>query len=295
MIVGPELEPPRPADGEAFSDAVTLTFGDARIGVFGLVRAGIAGGATGSGLAVLFAGGETVAARAEGGQALRGEGWEGVAAAGVTTRVDEPLSRWSVSFDGAPEGALELEAHALGEPAALGPEGAAAQAGGMEGYEQLCRVRGSATVSGERVSIDCLGQRGHAWGTPDWDRMALARNVGAWLGDDLAIVLSTVRPATARAHDAEAVTAVVLEGDPPVPAPILEPRLTTTYDRELRQRRAGLELWPDGEQPLVRRAAGEVVCGTSLDLGRLRLDLAFLRWRMEGREGAGRYDVLRRV
>ena len=42
-------------------------------------------------------------------------------------------------------------------------------------------------------------------------------------------------------------------------------------------------------------AAGEVVCGTSLDLGRLRLDCAFLRWRMEGREGVGRYDILRRV
>jgi hypothetical protein len=38
-----------------------------------------------------------------------------------------------------------------------------------------------------------------------------------------------------------------------------------------------------------------VVCGTSLDLGRLRLDCAFLRWHMEGREGIGRYDILRRV
>jgi hypothetical protein len=61
-----------------------------------------------------------------------------------------------------------------------------------------------------------------------------------------------------------------------------------------RQRRAGLELWVD-EESHARRAAGEVVCGTSLDLGRLRLDCAFLRWHMEGREGVGRYDILRRV
>jgi hypothetical protein len=38
-----------------------------------------------------------------------------------------------------------------------------------------------------------------------------------------------------------------------------------------------------------------VACGTSLDLGRLHLDCAFFSWRMEGRAGVGRYDVLRRT
>ena len=38
-----------------------------------------------------------------------------------------------------------------------------------------------------------------------------------------------------------------------------------------------------------------MLCGTTLDLGRLRLDAAFFRWRMEGRMGVGRYDVLRRA
>jgi len=45
----------------------------------------------------------------------------------------------------------------------------------------------------------------------------------------------------------------------------------------------------------ARRAAGEVVCGTTVDLGDLRLDSAFFQWRMEGRTGTGRYDVMRRV
>jgi hypothetical protein len=49
------------------------------------------------------------------------------------------------------------------------------------------------------------------------------------------------------------------------------------------------------EDGLPRRAAGEVLCGTSLDLGRLRLDCAFFRWRMDGRSGFGRYDILRRA
>ena len=60
-------------------------------------------------------------------------------------------------------------------------------------------------------------------------------------------------------------------------------------------RRAGLELWPADEESWARRAAGEVLCGSSLDLGALRLDCAFFRWHLEGRTGVGRYDILRRA
>jgi hypothetical protein len=38
-----------------------------------------------------------------------------------------------------------------------------------------------------------------------------------------------------------------------------------------------------------------VLCGSTLDLGELRLDCAFLHWRMGGRSGIGRYDLLRRA
>jgi hypothetical protein len=76
---------------------------------------------------------------------------------------------------------------------------------------------------------------------------------------------------------------------------VAEPRLSTTYDSGGRQRRAGLELWMSEDDELPRRMAGEVACGTSLELGRLRLECAFFRWTMEGRAGAGRYDILRRA
>jgi hypothetical protein len=142
------------------------------------------------------------------------------------------------------------------------------------------------------VIIDCLGQRGHSWGAPDWDQMALARTLGVWMGQDLGVSLLAIRPAGSDRHDQESIAAYVYDGGEPVR--VEDPRLSTGYDGEQRQRRAGLELWIDEESP-ARRAAGEVVCGTSLDLGRLRLDCAFLRWHMEGREGVGRYDILRRV
>ena len=291
-FITPDLEAPQPASGEAFSDAVTFAFGDPGAGVYGLARAGLADG-TASGLAILFRDGETVAVRAEGGVAPAGEGWAGVDAAGVSTAVVEPLARWTVAFDGGPDGGFSLEAEALGEPAVLEP------VGGMEGYEHLVRVRGTVRVGGEELQVACLGQRGHSWGKPDWEHMSMARTVSAWLGDDLAVMLSAVRPAKGRSneHDAEAVVAAVLEGVPVVPSAMAEPRLSTAYDGERHQRRAGFELWPpEGEgDGYARRGAGEVVCGTSLDLGRLRLDCAFFRWRMEGREGVGRYDVLRRT
>jgi hypothetical protein len=100
-----------------------------------------------------------------------------------------------------------------------------------------------------------------------------------------------VRP-KGRAHGEEEVEAVLLEPEGVVPVP--DARLSTTSDAEGRQRHAGLELWMSDDGP-VHRIAGEAVAGTTLDLGRLRLDTAFFTWRSAGTEGAGRYDVLRRV
>jgi hypothetical protein len=287
VMVTAEHEAPRPADRDGFSDAVTFAFGDPASGVYGMARAGLADGGA-SGLAVLFRDGATIAVRAEGGAAANGA-WEAIGAAGVTTRIVAPLESWEVAFDGGPDGGFALEAQALGVPATT-------EGGGMEGYEHLVHVRGTVRAGGEEIAVDCLGQRGHQWGAPDWDHMSLARTVSAWFAPDLAVLVSAVRPSKGREHDAEQLTATVLEGVPVAPVAIAAPLLSTTYDREHHQRSAGFELWRDEDKSSYpRRAAGEVVCGTSLDLGRLRLDCAFFSWRMEGRAGVGRYDVLRRA
>lgn len=281
-----DLEAPRPAEGAGFSDAITFSFGDERHGVFGTARIGLADGAS-SGLALLFAGRETVAVRAEGGVAVPDWTWEAVRAAGVSTTIETPLERWTVTFE-SDDGGFDLVFEATGEPAFVA-------GGGMEGYEHLCRVSGRATIGGRVVEIDCLGQRGHQWGTPDWDHLSMARTVCAWLSPQLAVMIGAFRPAKAKDHARDEISAVVLEGTPPAPVGIADPLLSTAYDTEGRQRRTGWELWPDDENGYARRGAGEVLCGTSLDLGRLRLDCAFFRFRMEGREGVGRYDVLRRA
>jgi hypothetical protein len=294
-VFGPEHEAPRPAQGDGFSDAVTISFGDPVADLYGVARLGLADGAA-SGLALLFRRGEPVAVVAEGGvEVASTAAWEDVCAAGIDTSVEEPLARWRLAFAG--DGAsLDLELEATGALAALPPDHPVAVAGGMTGYEQPVHAGGQAMVGSERIAVDCLGQRGHSWGAPDWDRIELARTVAAWMGDDLAVSLTAIRRAGKHDHAHEAVAATILarDGDgEPVALTVDDPRLSTTYDVEGRQRHAGLELWVDDEWP--RRAAGEVACGTTLDLGRLRLDCAFFRWRMEGRAGVGRYDVLRRA
>jgi hypothetical protein len=307
MTVDEHEEAPRTlAEGQ--SDAVTFAFSDAEADVCGVARIGRAmadGEIVCTGLALLFAGGQPVAVRAEVGAAPSGTGWGEADIAGIHTEVLEPLREWKVEF--ADEDGLhgfEFELRASSAPARLEAELPAGRLGGMEGYDQLARVTGTVTIGGRSRAFTGRGQRGHSWGAPDWDKLTLARTMGLWLEDDSGIALTAVRGAKAESHADEAIHAVMLapadaygeevEGESLVTV-IADPRVSTTYDSEGRQRHAGLELYMTEDAEYARRAAGEVACGTTLDLGRLRLDCAFFKWHMEGRDGVGRYDVLRRV
>ena len=285
--VGPEHETVRPPAGAGFTDAVTFAFGDPHEGLYGLARLGLspAGEAVqGSALGVLFSGRENLGVVAEGGVAVApGAGWEALELAGLmSTSVERPLENWRVTMTAGDGVGFELELEAISAPASF-------EAGGMEGYEQLCRVRG--TAAGRHV--ECLGQRGHTWGAPDWSKIALARSVGAWLDDDSALALTAIRPVGSGNHGDEQVWAALLDSEGSVP--IGDPRLSTTYDDEGHQRRAGLELWVGEDDEFPRRGAGQVLCGSSLELGQLRLECAFFAWQLHGRDGVGRYDVLRKA
>ncbi len=277
----------RPPEGAGFTDAVTFSFADHERELYGIARLGTGGGSA-SALALLMRGREAVGALAEGGlEVAADQDWASFSAGGLRTAVRAPLESWSVAYEGEDFG-LDLVFDAISAPAEM----SAVAAG--EGYEQLCRVRGTVHAGGERLEFDGLGQRGHAWGAPDWSGIELTRAVSAWLGDEPlgGVALATTRPTGARGHADESFAAVLVEGGDPVA--IADPRLSTTYDGEGRTRRAGLELYVT-EDGYPLRAAGEVVAGTSLDLGSMRLDVAFLRWHAEGREGVGRYEILRRA
>ena len=291
MAIGPEHEAARPPAGEGFTDAVTYAFGDRVAGLYGLARLGLSpapdGGVQASGLGVLFSGREPVGVVAEGAVALGADAdWTLLELPGMSAAVESPLERWTVAMTAGDGTGFELELAAISMPAPF-------EAGGMTGYEQLCRVSGTVRAGDDVVEIDGLGQRGHAWGDPDWDSIELTRSVSAWLGDDAlgGVAFSSARP-VGTPHAAELVAAMLVEGGEAVE--VIDPRLSTTYDGDGHTRRAGLELWVT-EDGYPLRAAGEVVCGTTMDLGALRLDLAFMRWHAEGRDGVGRYEILRRT
>jgi hypothetical protein len=196
------------------------------------------------------------------------------------------LERWTLSATG--ELSFSLDFEALTPPAEYGGRMPVVKTGGMEGYEQLCRVRG--TMAGR--AVDGLGQRGHSWGNPDWDKIAMTRSVGAWFEDGSGSVLASVRSVKAASHADEAIWAAVFDGTRALS--VDEPRLSTTTDSGGRQVRAGLELWLDKHDDHPTRGLGEVVTGSTLELGALRLDVAFFRWHIEGRTAVGRYDIIRR-
>jgi hypothetical protein len=272
---------------DAATDSLTFSFGDADAELYGLARLGLSDGARqGSALALLFSGREPVAAVAHGSLPVDGATWERLELGGVRTAIEAPLARWTVGFDGPDGQGFELVFEAVGQPAPT------PVLGGMAGYEQPCRVRGTVRAAGARRTIDGLGQRGRSWGDADWERIELARTVTAWT-DGPTAALTAVRPAGAASHADEATWAALWE--PERRLEIDAGRLSTTYDADGHTRRAGLELWPAGEEEWARRGAGEVLCGSSLDLGALRLDCAFFRWHLEGRAGVGRYDIVRRA
>ena len=101
-----------------------------------------------------------------------------------------------------------------------------------------------------------------------------------------------MRSVKASSHADEAIWAAVFDGTRALS--VDEPRLSTTTDSAGRQVRAGLELWLDKDDDHPTRGLGEVVTGSTLELGALRLDVAFFRWHIEGRTAVGRYDIIRR-
>jgi hypothetical protein len=156
--------------------------------------------------------------------------------------------------------------------------------------EWLCRARGRASGA----PVDCLGHAVVEAGPPcGWKRVALGRAVAAWISEELAVTLRARRPARAKHHEAEDLTGFILRGSPPEPHAIDEPRLSTAYAGDGRQRRAGLELWETEEADYPVRLAGEAIGEGELELeGGMRLRSAFFVWHYAGRVGAGRYDIV---
>ncbi|MEA2448595.1 MAG: hypothetical protein QOG63_527 [Thermoleophilaceae bacterium] len=162
------------------------------------------------------------------------------------------------------------------------PVAESARLSGSESW--LCSVSG--TVGG--AALDCLGTATQTGEAPTWSELDALRAVSAVLDRENAVFLAAERPRGAAGHGSERVSAVVISGGEA--HDVEDARLSTVYDRDGRQRTAGLELWLPGED-YPRRATGSVQAGASIVLGGVRVDAAVFEWRMEGRVGTGAYEL----
>ena len=168
---------------------------------------------------------------------------------------------------------LELDFEPYSEPAELA--GASAR---------LAHVHG--TVGGRRV--ECLGTVGETRTPPAWAELDAVRLVTALFDAEHAVLAAARRPRGAQGHGHELVTAHLWAGGQMLA--VEDARVSTVYDGQGRQRSVGLELWLPGED-FPRRASGSVRAGLTLALEGLRVDAGLVAWRMEGRDGAGAYEI----
>jgi hypothetical protein len=150
---------------------------------------------------------------------------------------------------------------------------------------RTCKVTGE--VGNARV--DCLGTVSETREPPSWDELDAIRSLSALLDEEHAVLALARRPRGARGHGEERVVAYLIEAGEPVS--VDDARISTVYDGEGRQRSAGLELWLPGED-FPRRGSGSAIAGSSLELEGLTVHTAVFRWRVEGREGVGAYELM---
>jgi hypothetical protein len=123
---------------------------------------------------------------------------------------------------------------------------------------------------------------------PSWRRIDSIRLVSALFDDGGALGVAVLRPQGARGHDEDvaATRLIDAEGEP---TEISEALLSVEYDPAGAPRRVGLELWTDPDSSPLRVAADRA--GETAPRG--GREAVPMRFRLDGVEGAGLYEVLR--
>jgi hypothetical protein len=153
---------------------------------------------------------------------------------------------------------------------------------------RVCRVSGAA----EGREVSCLGTFSVTQVAPRWDELDAIRSISALVDEEHALLALARRPRDAPGHGQELVRAgLVKDGEL---HEVEEARISTVYDGGGRQRSAGLELWLPGEE-FPRRGSGVVIAGSSVEMDPVQVHAAVFRWRLDGREGIGAYELMVRV
>ena len=283
--------------GPAFADAVTFAFGDAGAQLYGLARIGLSpgedGGPSGSALARAVRG----ARAGRGARARRARGrpttpaGTSIALGGLrddgrraAARVDGRDGRRAPRLRPALRGARPARRVAATTPVA--------RPAGWPATSSCAASPARCAPAGARARSAASASAGTAGASRTGAGIEAARTIAAWPEAGSGVALSARAARRARAHADEPVWAALLD-DGGHASRVDDPRLSTTYDADGRQRRAGLELWVDDDELPAAR----------LGRGALRLDARPRRscgstarssaGGSTGASGVGRYDVLR--
>jgi hypothetical protein len=212
-------------------------------------------------------------------------------AAGSTASGTAPQATWTADGRGwrlAGDG-FDLHVEPAGED--LDPSEAADETEAVSGFQELCRVQGTVSLSGSECAVDCVGTRCVIEGV-DAGSLGSARAVSGWFGEDEAFMLLALRAAGGVGQEEDLVAATLF--DPEGWVPVSDPRLSTTYAGSGLPARANLELWiGEGEDEFPRRAAAEASgVGAAAAAGGLELRVIPLRCHSRGREGTGVYVLV---
>jgi hypothetical protein len=177
----------------------------------------------------------------------------------------------------------------------IAAHGEAAGSPQLDGFDQLCHVRGRAVLAGQELTIDALGRRGMR-ADIELGSLDSIRDVSAWFPPDDGIAVTALRPRRASGHEGDLVVASLFE--PSGAVAVADPRLSTTYAADGSPSRAGIELWLDSadedEEQYPRRAAGEAIGPAVVAAGDgLTVAAQVLRWHSRGQEGLGMYTLAR--
>jgi len=211
----------------------------------------------------------------------------GIARSGATILFD---GRTPAAHSGGPEVEADGEGWRAELPEhmslAFEPVSAEVDLGGVRA--RVCRVEGEV----EGRSVSCLGTFSITDVPPSWEDLDALRSLSALVDERHALLAIARRPRDTQGHDQELVRACLLtDGEP---HDVEEARISTVYDGDGRQRSAGLELWLPGEE-FPRRGSGQVIAGSSLELESVNAHEAVFRWRVDGREGIGAYELMVRA
>lgn len=157
------------------------------------------------------------------------------------------------------------------------------------GGSSVTLCRGAGTAAGR--SVDGLATVTETREPPPWDELEALRGLSAIFDERTAVFAVTRRLESAHGHGEEDARAVFLSDGEAIE--VEDVRISTVYDADGRQRTSGMELWLPGED-WPRRVFGSATAGTSIQLEGLVVHAAVFSWRMDGRPGAGAYDLVLR-